>query len=100
MAIHQIARRYAQRRLIGRASRSLPFIGIAFVAMAVASAIRNKGLLNGALDSVFNAMPGVGGVKNVAEVVGGRDFFPDRPRTKKLRMDESTIDESIDGSPS
>ena len=80
MAIHQIARRYAQRRMLGRASRSLPFIGIVFVAMAVASAVRAKGLLNGALDSVFNAMPGVGAVKNAAEVVRGRDFFPDRPR--------------------
>ena len=80
MAIHQLARRYAQRRMLGRASRSLPFIGLVFVAMAVASAVRRKGLLNGALDSVFNAMPGVGGVKNAAEVVRGRDFFPDIAR--------------------
>ncbi len=80
MAIQHVARRYAQRRMLGRASRSIPWIGVAFVAMAVASAVRRKGLLHGALDSAFNAMPFVGAVKNVAEVARGRDFFPDRNR--------------------
>jgi hypothetical protein len=78
MAVQQVARRYAQRRIIGRMSRSLPWVGIAFAALAVGSAVRRKGLLHGALDTVFNAIPVVGSVKNAAEVVRGRDFFPDR----------------------
>jgi hypothetical protein len=78
MAIRHFARHYAQRRLIARAGRSLPWIGIALAAVAVASAVRRKGLLNGALDTVFNSVPIVGAMKNTAEVVRGRDFFPDR----------------------
>jgi len=80
MAVQDLARRYAQHRMLGRASRSIPWIGVAFVAIAVASAVRRKGLLHGALDSAFNALPVVGAMKNAAEVARGRDFFPDRRR--------------------
>jgi len=80
MAVQHIARRYAQRRLISRATRSIPWLGMAFVALALVSTVRRKGLLHGVLDSAFNALPVVGGMKNVAEVVRGRDFFPDRRR--------------------
>ena len=80
MAVHHIARRYAQRRIISRASRSIPWLGMVFVALAVVSTVRRKGLLHGALDSAVNALPVVGGMKNVAEVLRGRDFFPDKLR--------------------
>ena len=61
-----------------RLSRSLPLIGVAIAAVTVAAAMRRKGVISGALDSALNAVPFVGAAKNVAEVVRGRDFFPDR----------------------
>ena len=61
-----------------RLSRSLPVIGAAIAALTVVSAMRRKGIISGAFDSALNAVPLVGAAKNVAEVVRGRDFFPDR----------------------
>ena len=61
-----------------RMSRSLPVIGAAIAVVTVASAMRRKGVISGALDSVLNAVPFVGAAKNAVEVVRGRDFFPDR----------------------
>lgn len=78
MAVHQFARHYAQRRILGKAGRAIPWIGIAFAVVAVASAVRRKGLLHGTLDSALNAVPVVGGLKCAAESIRGRDFFPDR----------------------
>ena len=61
-----------------RMSRSLPVIGAAIAVVTLASAMRRKGVISGALDSVLNAVPFVGTAKNAVEVVRGRDFFPDR----------------------
>ena len=61
-----------------RLSRSLPVLGAVVAAVTVASAMRRKGVISGALDSALNAVPLVGAAKNVAEVMRGRDFFPDR----------------------
>jgi hypothetical protein len=61
-----------------RVSRSLPLIGAAIAVVTVASTMRRKGVISGALDSVLNAVPFVGAAKNACEVVRGRDFFPDR----------------------
>jgi hypothetical protein len=65
-------------RMSRRMSRSLPVIGAAIAVVTIASAMRRKGVISGALDSMLNAVPFVGAAKNVAEVVRGRDFFPDR----------------------
>jgi hypothetical protein len=59
-------------------SRSLPVIGAAIAVVTLASAMRRKGVISGALDSMLNAVPFVGAAKNAVEVVRGRDFFPDR----------------------
>ena len=40
--------------------------------------MRRKGVLGGALDTGMNATPFLGAAKNVAEMIRGRDFFPDR----------------------
>ena len=40
--------------------------------------VRRKGVVSGSLDTGLNAMPFVGALKNVVEVMRGRDFFPDR----------------------
>jgi hypothetical protein len=65
-------------RLSRRVSRSLPWIGAAVAVVTVASTMRRKGVISGALDTGLNAVPFVGAAKNVIEVVRGRDFFPDR----------------------
>ena len=80
MAIQQQAFKYGQRRVIQRASRSIPWIGAAVVLFTIGSAIRRKGFFGGTLDSALNAIPFVGGVKNAAEVVRGRDFIRDRAK--------------------
>jgi hypothetical protein len=61
-----------------RMSRSLPVIGAAIAVVTVGAAMRRKGVISGALDSMLNAVPFVGVAKNAVEVVRGRDFFPDR----------------------
>ena len=73
---------YAGRKIARRLTRSLPWIG-AFIALAtLGSAIRRKGLVRGAIHSGLDAIPFVGGAKNLAEVARGRDFLPDRVRTR------------------
>jgi hypothetical protein len=70
--------RWGGARMSRRMSRSLPVIGAAIAVVTVASAMRRKGVISGALDSMLNAVPLVGAAKNAVEVVRGRDFFPDR----------------------
>ena len=65
-------------RLSRRVSRSLPWIGAAIAVVTVASTMRRKGVISGALDTGLNAVPFVGAAKNAIEMYRGRDFFPDR----------------------
>ena len=67
-----------QRRVLKRVGRSLPWFGAAVAILGLASTIRRKGVIGGALDTALNTMPVVGGVKSVAEFVRGRDFIRDR----------------------
>jgi hypothetical protein len=60
----------------------MPWIGAAVALATIASTVRRKGWLRGAADSALNATPFVGALKNTAEVVRGRDFFPDRGPTR------------------
>ena len=46
--------------------------------LTVGATIRRKGVVGGTLDTVLNAIPFVGAMKNTAEVVRGRDFIRDR----------------------
>ena len=80
MALSQPLMRYGQRRVLSRASRAVPWLGAIVALATVGAAIRRKGLLRGTLDSALNAIPFVGGMKNAAEVVRGRDFIRDRER--------------------
>lgn len=80
MAISQQAMRYGQRRIMRRVGRSIPFLGTLVVIATIGAAIRRKGLFGGAADSVLNAIPFLGGMKNAAEVVRGRDFIRDRAK--------------------
>jgi len=71
--------RYGQRRLQRRVGRALPWVGGVIALATVVSAMRRKGIVRGAVDTVLNAIPVVGGVKNAAEVYRGRDFIRDKP---------------------
>ena len=74
----QNATRFGQIRLARRIGRSLPWFGAAIAVYALGSAIRQKGVFGGTVDTALNAVPFVGGLKNAAEVIRGRDFIPDR----------------------
>lgn len=78
MPVTHYAQRYAQRRIIHKATRAIPWLGAALAAAAVVSTIRRKGLVHGTLDTALTAMPVVGTLKFAAEAIRGRDFFPDR----------------------
>jgi len=66
------------RRVARRVGRTLPWIGAAIALAGLASTIRRKGVIAGALDTALNAMPVVGSLKGAAEMVRGRDFIRDR----------------------
>ena len=70
--------KWGSARLSRRVARSLPWIGAAIAIVTVASTMRRKGVISGALDTGLDAVPFVGLAKNVVEVARGRDFFPDR----------------------
>jgi hypothetical protein len=74
----QNATRFGQIRLARRVGRSLPWVGAAIAVFTLAAAIRQKGILGGSVDTALNAIPLVGGVKNAAEMIRGRDFIRDR----------------------
>ena len=78
MTVTQQVSQYARGRLVRRLARSMPWIG-AVVAIATAgAAIRRKGFFGGTLDTVLDATPGVGAVKNAFEAIRGRDFIKDK----------------------
>jgi hypothetical protein len=78
MAKSRQFRNYAGRKIARRLTRSIPYIGAIIALATLGSAIRRKGLFRGAMHSGLDAIPYVGGAKNLAELARGRDFFPDR----------------------
>ena len=70
--------RWGGARMSRRVAKSLPWIGAAIAVGTAVSTMRRKGVISGALDTGLNAIPFLGAAKNAAEVVRGRDFFPDR----------------------
>jgi hypothetical protein len=79
MRVSQQLGRYASRRLTRRLARTLPWVGGAVVLVTIGSAIRRKGVLGGTLHTTLDFIPFVGGLKTLAEMARGRDFFPDKP---------------------
>ena len=80
---------YAGRKLTRRLTRSIPYIGALIALATLGSAIRRKGLVRGALHSGLDAIPFVGGAKNLAEAARGRDFLADRVSAR--RQDQSPL---------
>ena len=81
MTIQQQALRYGQRRVARRLGRAIPWIGTAIALITIGSTIRRKGVMRGTADTALNAIPFLGGLKILAEVVRGRDLFADKRHT-------------------
>lgn len=69
---------YGQRRVTRKLLRAIPILGAVIAAATLARAVRRKGMLGGTADTVLDFIPFVGGAKNAAEIVRGRDFIADR----------------------
>jgi hypothetical protein len=78
MAMTTQLKRYAGRRLTRRLYRSMPWIGSIVAIATIGHALRQKGVVGGSLHTALDFIPFVGGAKNMAEAVRGRDFFPDK----------------------
>lgn len=81
MATTNKLKSYAGRKLARRLTRSIPYIGALVALATLGSAIRRKGVVRGTVHSALDAIPFVGGAKNLAEVARGRDFLRDRVDT-------------------
>lgn len=69
---------YGQRRLARRMLRAAPWVGGIVALATLGAAIRRKGPVRGTVDTALDFIPFVGGFKNAAEVMRGRDFIRDR----------------------
>ena len=76
---------YGQRRVTKKLVRAVPFLGAVVAAATLMRAMRRKGMIGGTLDTVLDFIPFVGGAKNAAEIVRGRDFIADRGRVPTTR---------------
>lgn len=78
MSVSGQALQYAQRRIARKLLRAVPWLGSLVALGTLASSIRRKGAVGGSVDTVFDFIPYVSGVKNAAEIVRGRDFIADK----------------------
>jgi hypothetical protein len=78
MSIRRQVVQYGQRRVARRLLRAAPWLGSILAIATLGAAMRRKGAVRGVLDTALDFIPFVGGVKNAAEVVRGRDFIRDR----------------------
>ena len=83
MAVKPYVKQYARRKLTKRLVRSVPWVGTVVAVLTLGKVIREKGLVRGSLNAALDAIPYVGGAKNLAEAARGRDFLPNRPDLRK-----------------
>jgi hypothetical protein len=69
---------YGQRRVARKLIRGTPYVGAVVAAATVASVMRRKGIFRGALDTLLDFIPFVGGAKNIIEIARGRDLIADK----------------------
>jgi hypothetical protein len=79
MGITRQAIQYGQRRIARKMLRSVPWLGGVVAIATLGAAVRRKGLWPGTLDTALDFIPFVGGMKNAAEIVRGRDIIRDKP---------------------
>jgi hypothetical protein len=78
VAVSTQVTQYAQRRVTRKLIRAVPFLGALVALVTLGRAIRRKGVLGGSVDTALDFTPFVGGVKNAAEIVRGRDLIRDK----------------------
>jgi hypothetical protein len=78
MSIRRQLLQFGQRRIARRLLRAAPWLGGILALATLGTAIRRKGTVRGTVDTALDFTPVVGGIKNVAEVMRGRDFIDDR----------------------
>jgi hypothetical protein len=83
MGIGRQVMQYGQRRFTRKLFRAVPFLGAVVAGATLTRAMRRKGMWGGTMDTVLDFVPFVGAAKNTAEIVRGRDFFPDRVPTRR-----------------
>jgi hypothetical protein len=84
MAIRDEIVQWGSARLSRKLATAIPWIGAAIALATVAGTMRRKGVMRGGVDTALNATPILGAMKNVVEVVRGRDFIPDRATATAL----------------
>ena len=72
--------RWAGRKVARRIGKSLPFVGALVSAAFLYEAMKRKGPVGGIADTVLNAVPFFGALKNGIELMTD-DWIPDRPGT-------------------
>jgi hypothetical protein len=78
MSVSRQAIQYGQRRVTRKLVRAVPILGAVVAAATLVRAMRRKGVFGGTVDTVLDFIPFVGGAKNAAEIVRGRDFIADK----------------------
>jgi hypothetical protein len=86
MNIKKPLTKYGTRKLTGRLSRSIPWIGTVVAAAMLGGAIKRKGFFGGLLHTALDAIPFVGTTKNLVEAGRGRDFIRDRPQRTTITV--------------
>ena len=79
MTIATHAAQYIRGRLTRRMLRAAPWLGALVAIATVGASVRRKGFFRGTLDAALDAIPYVGGAKNLAEAARGRDFIASKP---------------------
>jgi Pre-toxin TG len=79
MGIRKQIVQYGNRKLTQKLMRAMPWVGGVVALATLGAAVRRKGALRGTADTVLDFIPFVGGVKNAAEIVRGRDLISNRP---------------------
>ena len=82
MSITRQAVQYGQRRVTRKMLRAVPWLGGVVALFTLAATVRRKGFYGGTLDTALDFIPYVGGAKNAAEIVRGRDFIKDKTASK------------------
>ena len=77
------AMRYGKKRAVKKLVRAVPWLGAAVAIITIGQTMKRKGICAGALDCTLDAIPFVGGAKNIAETIRGRDFIPERVVTRQ-----------------
>ena len=83
MSVGRHVMQYGQRRLARKMFRSVPFLGSLVALATLGIAVRRKGMWRGTADTALDFIPFVGGVKNTAEILRGRDFFRDKTPARR-----------------